>query len=451
MRPKSISRPLAMALISLGFNSVMATEFLGFESIIGYIAAFCSLCLAISLIGHDRKKKSHIFLSLFLFNLCLGFSFRSLNFDTGESWMLSAAYLFFSFLPLLLAVFSEKLTQSNLACSTKVWVLLSVIFFSSTCWIYEVRTSTPWKLGYMIYHISSFLMISYQLFHPKKTQSLSFQEKNVYKSVLYTVLASSGCMLFEWLYALGPLVDERVRLAPFTLIFFVYFLVNIYFKESEFHFGRSLLCLGLLFLFSLVTAQVLLISGLVIGSFSLVTGLIFALAVGLSSINIQLTLGFIESSISHLILTLTRIDKKNSNFFLKDLNSISEFKKLTLISATKVEALSCEQAYSVLNNQKVITSGYLKKKIKSHRITNSELDQYQAALYLLQAHGIKAMIATKRNGPIIGASPINMRSNKYFESLLLWASQNYDLINNSSNSIPVKQKWPISPSEGLHL
>ena len=435
-----------MALISLSIRTEM--EFLSFDAIIGFIAAFGSFCLAISLFGHVRREKAHFFLALLLANISAGFILRSANWVTGEFWMTSVAYLFFALLPLFLALFIESLLNKPLPTLFKVTLLGTLTFLVFTCWFYDVRTTSTWKSIHMCYHIGSFSILLGHLFIHGRQSRLQKQEWHVYKSIMYCMSLGLFFLVLEWLYALGPMQGERVRLAAFAQIIFIHNLVNIYFNEHEFSFRKEVVSLTTFFVFSAIVAKVLVTGGMVIGPFPLMTALIFATAITFSSLNLQIISGFSGSGLSKRILQLVKINKSAEALFLKDLNRITEFKNLTLIQPEILEARDCEDAYKVLNSGQVLSIEKIRTALEAKDISSQMQDNFQAALFLLQSTGVKSMVITRPNGPILAATPIALRSTTYFENLLLWAAQNFRLIeeahsNNTKNTEPAKRSREI--------
>ena len=78
-----------MAPISL---SIWRMEFLSFDSIVGFIAAFGSFCLGVSLLGHIRREKTQLILALFFFTLSTAFFLCSIKWATEKPWTLSVPY-----------------------------------------------------------------------------------------------------------------------------------------------------------------------------------------------------------------------------------------------------------------------------------------------------------------------------------------------------------------------
>jgi hypothetical protein len=424
---------------------------ISYDTLTGYIAAFSALSTAIALAGHERRQRVHVTLALFLLTVAGAFFSRSLRWHLDDEIHIGYAYSLFAALPLLLCIFIENLIRRPVSSKTKFGIVLVMTFFVLTTWIDVFKSNTWWKVAFMTYHLLSFSVLLLPLRSTSKSSGLVEQERHVLNSIFGVVIIGTVFIAFEWLYAIGPMHGLPVRLSSVAVMIFSHNLTCIYFNEHRFSLKKELWTIATFLAFSLVTAQIITITGLTLGPYMALVSVVFASALVFSTLNQQIVSSYSTSGISRTVKQLVDINKTQPPLFLKQLSKIAEFKNLRLISPDLVEMLNCEILYSSLRANEVYSPQKLASLLRKKGLTPDMQDSLQAARYFLISVGAQAMIVTGNRGEILVASPVALRSTKYFESLLLWASQTLELVRSAANQNQISHKVKNEVPEGASL
>jgi hypothetical protein len=405
-------------------------DFLSFDTAIGYIAAFSGLTFAISLFMHPNRERQHVSFAIVMILLSFGLGIRSYYWETGDPIYMSASYFFLSLFPLCFTLFVERFLQKQLSSYFKIAVLLSLAFFALTCWAYPLRHTPVWKMAYMFYHVGSIAFLLIALFRYKSKSILRRQERHVYNALFYCTLLSLGLLILEWLYAIGPMRGQHVRLSPFGMIIFIHSLSQIYFNENEFSFISEIKNLMAYAIFSLFSTGILFLGGAAILNQSQLLstiGLIFTCAVSFSALYAQALMAS-GRGLSERIFQIIDVSKDSVPQFLKDLMIIPEFKRVGIATAADIEDLECEESYRILQEGRVVTRNTIRRRLRYKGLSFREKNALEATLYLLQTKGVTAGIAIGATRNVLLATPVAMRSLKHFEGILIWAAQNLNFL-----------------------
>jgi hypothetical protein len=407
-----------------------------FDAVIGFIASLSSLLTGLALLNHQRRQPVHFALSLFFLNLAMAFCARSITWHTDGEFHIGFAYSLFAAMPLLLAVFVEHLIRRPVESSFKIATIFCLLFFAATTWS-DFAFQTPyWRMGFMVYHLAFLSYLLSQLRRAvKHSAHLVEQERHVINSIFAIVAVSLILIGLEWLRAMNPLPDNSPRLSGLAVLVFTHNLTSVFFNEHRFSLRKEVTTLLFLAAFSVITARLLTVVGVNLGTLYTTSVLIFGSTLLFSTFFLQLMATYSGSGVSRIITQLTSVDKSQVPLTVRDIGLNSEFKILRVVPRLEVEALSCEAMFSVLERGRVFQVPQLRKTLARSEVMvgrESEIDGLQATLYFLLSQGVEALTPIGTTGQLLLASPVALRSPKYFEALMVWAAETIDLVGKAN-------------------
>ncbi|MBD66184.1 MAG: hypothetical protein CME62_13315 [Halobacteriovoraceae bacterium] len=393
------------------------------ELVIQFLGTLSCLILAWGSLIHNRRSPTHLSLGILLLFLFGGGSFRLIGWATSHFLYYKISYAFYLFLPLVLAIFTEKATRYRLSSWYKIIVLLALIVLFPLYMQLNTFPEGQLRYIYLAYHMMALLM----LFWASSIKITSLKSKNE-KSVLIAICFVS---LLTLIFVCADLLSHwhgiaHLKLSSLGILIFNYLMASIIFSTGSFSFRHHLKSIGRYLLINLSLGAILIFaSTLPRDEIIIIILLSFVLQIFVNIL--QNVINNVLRTRGHTIQKLISLKRDDIKSFLKCVESLEEVNSITLLSQDYLQKNKLLFIFDHEFNNLVFHRDEINKMFNSSQNEN-EKNRLEALEFIFNAFATDYLIIIPEHKMVLTIEFTYLMNRSYFNDLITYLGREVDFL-----------------------